>query len=228
MAASMAAIADSHTPLTEPEKKSMGLGKSVNGRNIWRIDGARIGSDKAVAQVYSQLGESSGGTCFTIIEILSGHINDSVVKWRERLPYDYWQIVWLADQRKGRPCNEMIDNQPINLRTPIEENTVIRLYEQRASFAPEAVPFILTDSEQTLSDEVGHFPNPTDYLNSISPAFRNNPSLTDVSIEMFHARQNAGAYRLTLKFAQCHGLSLIVQTRDDSRFEVIDAHLIVC
>jgi hypothetical protein len=73
----------------------------------------------------------------------------------------------------------MIENKPINLRTPIEENTVIQLNEQRASFVPEAVPFILSDAERALADETDHLPNPTEYLVSISPAFKNNPVLSD-------------------------------------------------
>jgi len=156
----------------------MGLSDSINGKSIWKIDGSR-GADKAVASVFSQLGESAGGTCFPLIEIRFGDIKDGAVEWRESLANDFWQIVWLANQRNGRPCDEMIENKPINLRTPIEENTDIQFNEQRTSFVPEAVPFILSDAERALADETGHLPNPAEYLVSISPAFKNNRVLSD-------------------------------------------------
>jgi hypothetical protein len=224
---SMAAIASLPAPLNDQEKRSMGLGDPINGKNIWKIDGVR-GADKAFATVFSQLGESAGGTCFTLVEDRSGDIKDGAVEWRERLPNKFWQIVWLANQRNGRPCDEMIENEPINLRTRVEENTVIQLNEQRASFVPEAVPFILSDAERALADETGHLPNPTEYLVSISPAFKNNPVLTDISIEMFKAFRTGGTYQLTLRFAQCHALSLYVRAQEDDKFEVIDASRIVC
>ncbi len=196
------------TALTEQDQRSLLSAYGLSGNGISRIDGIRRhDSAKAGANVYGQIRETKQGTCVTWHLFVIGNVVDNAVQWMKEDSPRYDQVIWLSDERKGRPCTDMLDNPTISLESYIEENTIRRIHRQSLALALEA-------GRQLRQP--------------ISPSEILKGRTTRLAVTSLGERIGAGTYQLTWTIDQCLGLGIAVRTDSKGDFEVVEVRSIVC
>ncbi len=196
------------TALTEQDQTSLLSAYGLSGNGISRIDGfRRHDSAKAAANIYGRISETKQGTCVTWHLIVVGDIVDNAVQWMKEDSPQHDQIIWPSDERKGRPCSDMLDNPTISLESYIEENTIQRMHEQSLALALEA--------GRQLSQP-------------ISPSKIRKGRTTRLAVASLGERIGAGTYQLTWTIHPYLGLRIAVKTDSKGDFEVVEVWRIVC
>jgi len=203
-----AQAAEDKTGLTLEDKYSLLSLYGLRQNDTSRIDGARrYGSAKAGAKIFGQIRETKQGTCFTWRLIVIGKIVDNAVQWTKEEYPQRDQLVLLRDERKGRPCSDMLDSPAILLGSPVEENTIQRIQKQSLRLALEA--------GRQLREP-------------ISASEIREGRTTRLEVDSLGELVGSGTYRLTWTINQCLRLIIAVESGNKGEFEVVHVRRIVC
>jgi len=153
------------------------------------IIGERYGNGSAGAEVYWPIKETNFGTCFSHYVFAIGDIVEGRVEWEVPENRDVMTRAWVKQERDDQPCSELLNQPTILLRTPIEEQTLLRLYRSKGDLALEASAFVKPSR-----------------LSRLSPAQIENARLEAIRVDRFRD-DRTNSYRLEFTISQCSGLS---------------------